>query len=77
MADDDHTAQLMKGAAAWNAWRDENLNVGNPNLLGANLSGANLYGANLGGGQALWGEPQQGEALRGEPPWCRSLKREP
>jgi hypothetical protein len=24
MANDDHIAQLKKGVAAWNAWRDEN-----------------------------------------------------
>jgi hypothetical protein len=23
MSDDDHIAQLMKGVAAWNTWRDE------------------------------------------------------
>jgi Pentapeptide repeats (8 copies) len=47
MADDDHLAQLMKGVAAWNAWRDENSNVQRPNLNGANLAGANLRAADF------------------------------
>jgi pentapeptide repeat protein len=46
MANDDHIAQLMKGVAAWNAWRDENPNI-RPDLSGANLNGANLSGAKL------------------------------
>ena len=52
MADNDHIAQLMKGVAAWNAWRVESpdtVSVRRPNLMGANLSGANLIGANLSG----------------------------
>ena len=48
MANDDHIAQLMKGPAAWNAWRDKNPDI-IPNLSGAKLSGANLSGANLSG----------------------------
>jgi uncharacterized protein YjbI with pentapeptide repeats len=46
MANDDHIAQLMKGVAAWNAWRDENSKI-RPDLSVANLSGANLREANL------------------------------
>jgi hypothetical protein len=42
MANDDHVAQLLKGAAAWNAWRDENPNVLRPNLREANLSEVDL-----------------------------------
>lgn len=61
MANDDHVAQLNKGVAAWNAWRDEKLstipNLGEANfdradlcradLRGAKLRGANLIGADL------------------------------
>lgn len=43
MAKHDHVARLMKGAAAWNPWRDKN-----PNVLRLNLSRAILSGANLG-----------------------------
>jgi hypothetical protein len=46
LANDDHTDQLLKGVAAWNAWRDENANI-DPNLTRANLTGANLTGADL------------------------------
>jgi len=38
MANDDHIAQLKKGVAAWNAWRDENPEI-LPNLREADLSG--------------------------------------
>ena len=38
MANDDHVAQLRKGAVAWNAWRRENPNI-RPNLYQANLTG--------------------------------------
>jgi uncharacterized protein YjbI with pentapeptide repeats len=41
MANDDHIAQLKKGVAAWNAWREENRDV-RPDLSGAELRGANL-----------------------------------
>jgi hypothetical protein len=47
MADDDHIAQLIKGAAAWNTWRDENPDI-HPDLGGADLTKANLSGAHLG-----------------------------
>jgi uncharacterized protein YjbI with pentapeptide repeats len=47
MANDAHAAALMKGAAAWNAWRNENPDVLHPNLSGADLRGANLAGAML------------------------------
>jgi hypothetical protein len=46
MANDDHIAQLRKGAAAWNAWREENPDI-LPDLSGADLSGADLSGADL------------------------------
>jgi hypothetical protein len=39
MANDEHVAMLKKGVAAWNAWRDENLDI-LPDLRGADLSGA-------------------------------------
>jgi uncharacterized protein YjbI with pentapeptide repeats len=45
MPNPDHVAQLMKGVAAWNAWREENPEP--PDLSGANLSRANLSEANL------------------------------
>jgi Pentapeptide repeats (8 copies) len=46
MANPDHIAKLMKGAKAWNAWREENPDV-QPDLLKADLSGADLSKANL------------------------------
>jgi uncharacterized protein YjbI with pentapeptide repeats len=46
MADPDHIAQLMKGAAAWNAWRRENRDIV-PDLSQANLSRAHLSEAYL------------------------------
>jgi Pentapeptide repeats (8 copies) len=62
MANDDHIAQLKKGAPAWNAWREENrihvdlsgaplsgAALSGTNLDEANLSGANLFKANLSG----------------------------
>jgi Pentapeptide repeats (8 copies) len=52
MANDEHVAMLKKGVKPWNAWRDENPQVG-VDLIGANLSGANLSGANLGGADLL------------------------
>ena len=88
MADDDHFAQLMKGVAAWNAWRDEN-NVLHPILHGvdlhgadlseADLSGASLSGANPNGrGTPPRGGPYRGTALphgpqRGEPLRCHRI----
>jgi hypothetical protein len=48
MANDDHIAQLKKGVAAWNAWRQENPDI-RPDLSGANLFQAKLDGANLSG----------------------------
>jgi uncharacterized protein YjbI with pentapeptide repeats len=48
MANDDHTAQLMRGVPAWNAWRDENPDI-RPDLNGADLSQANLSEADLRG----------------------------
>jgi uncharacterized protein YjbI with pentapeptide repeats len=49
MANPDHIAQLMKGVAAWNAWRD-NTNLIEVDLSRADLSRADLTGANLSGG---------------------------
>jgi len=46
MADSDHVAQLMKGSAAWNAWRAENPNI-RPDLIMADLEGADLYRTDL------------------------------
>jgi len=55
MANPDHIAQLMKGVAAWNAWRAENpsgayggwADLGRVDLREAKLMEANLSGANL------------------------------
>jgi hypothetical protein len=49
MANDEHVALINQGVAAWNAWRDKNLNILHPDLDGANLTQANLRGANLRG----------------------------
>jgi hypothetical protein len=46
MAHPDHIALLKKGAAAWNAWHNENSHP-QPQLFGARLSGENLRGAKL------------------------------
>jgi uncharacterized protein YjbI with pentapeptide repeats len=46
MANDEHVAQLKKGVAAWNAWRDENPDT-HPDLSGADLGGEDLSLANL------------------------------
>ena len=46
MEDDDHIAQLGRGLAHWNAWRDENVNI-RPDLSEAKLSKASVGGANL------------------------------
>jgi uncharacterized protein YjbI with pentapeptide repeats len=48
VANEDHIAQLNKGVAAWNAWREKYLDI-RPDLRGANLRGADLHGAHLGG----------------------------
>jgi len=46
MSDHDHIAQLMKGVAAWNTWRDENPDI-HPDLGEADLTKANLSGAHV------------------------------
>jgi hypothetical protein len=46
MANDDHIAQLMKGVADWNAWRNKNPNI-RPDFVKAKLFKRNLNGANL------------------------------
>jgi hypothetical protein len=46
MANDEHVALLMKGVAAWNAWRHENPDI-RPDLYQASLSGADLHEADL------------------------------
>lgn len=51
MANDDHVTQLMKGVSAWNAWREENPDVLNPDLAWADLFGADLVEANLVGAE--------------------------
>jgi hypothetical protein len=38
MANPDHIDQLMKGVAAWNAWREEKPSI-SPDLSDASLSG--------------------------------------
>jgi hypothetical protein len=53
MANDEHVAILKQAVAAWNAWRDENPHVVQPDLNGANLRGANLGGANLSGANLI------------------------
>jgi hypothetical protein len=42
MANPDHIAQLKKGVAGWNAWRDANPNIRAPDLSNADLAEANL-----------------------------------
>jgi uncharacterized protein YjbI with pentapeptide repeats len=63
MANNDHIAQLTKGAAAWNAWRDATLDILQPDFSGANLIVANLGGANLSGAM-LFGANLIGADLR-------------
>ncbi len=46
MANPEHLANLMKGAEAWNTWRDKHPDVV-PDLTGANLQQANLRNVNL------------------------------
>jgi Pentapeptide repeats (8 copies) len=53
MADDDHIAQLAKGPAHWNAWREENANI-RPDFSDAKLSKADLGGANLTRADLSW-----------------------
>jgi uncharacterized protein YjbI with pentapeptide repeats len=48
MANEEHVAQLGKGPAMWNAWRNENPDI-RPNLSGADLRQEGLGGAHLGG----------------------------
>jgi uncharacterized protein YjbI with pentapeptide repeats len=47
MADEEHLALLRQGRDAWNAWREQNQDVIDPDLSGAYLESANLCGANL------------------------------
>src|SRR5215831_9849097 len=62
MPSDEHVALIRKGAAAWNAWRNERdeapdlsraglrgLNLSRADLQGADLRGTNLSQANLSG----------------------------
>jgi uncharacterized protein YjbI with pentapeptide repeats len=46
MANDEHLAVLMKGAAAWNEWRSDNNGI-HPDLSTADLSERDLSGYNL------------------------------
>jgi uncharacterized protein YjbI with pentapeptide repeats len=48
MGNPDHLAQLKKGVAAWNTWRQENPDI-HPDLSEANLRDADLHKANLTG----------------------------
>lgn len=67
MANDEHVALLKQGAAAWNAWRQENRDIpldlsgasfnvvlGDADLIGANLSGADLRMADLSGARITY-----------------------
>jgi len=54
MANDDHTARLMKGWAAWNAWREDNPDVRQPHLVKAFLAGADFRG-----GEPRWRGPSR------------------
>ena len=47
MANKKHIASLNQGVDAWNAWRQENLDISHPDFYGADLSGANLGEADL------------------------------
>jgi Pentapeptide repeats (8 copies) len=47
MANDEHVAILEKGVAAWNAWRDENADIPQPDLSRADLTEANLRETSL------------------------------
>jgi hypothetical protein len=53
MANEEHVAQLKKGAVSWKAWRGEN-----PKTC-PDLSEANLRGANLGAASAIKLQPPQ------------------
>jgi uncharacterized protein YjbI with pentapeptide repeats len=46
MANPDHIDQLMKGVAAWNAWREENPSI-SPDLSDASLIRTDLRHAQL------------------------------
>jgi Pentapeptide repeats (8 copies) len=46
MADPSHIVELLKGANAWRAWRDQNPSI-RPDLVGATLMGNNLSGVDL------------------------------
>jgi hypothetical protein len=54
MANDEHIAILKNGVAAWNKWRNENLDV-RPDLVNADLRKAALNAAEL--GVWNWREP--------------------
>jgi uncharacterized protein YjbI with pentapeptide repeats len=49
MADEEHLKILRQGVAAWNKWREQNPELGHPDLLEAELSMANLSDAFLSG----------------------------
>jgi Pentapeptide repeats (8 copies) len=62
MANEEHVAQLLKGAPSWNAWRGENRGIG-PDLSKADLRGADLSRADL-SGASLIGAKLSGASLR-------------
>ena len=47
MANEEQLENILKGAAAWNDWREKHPDSPDPDLSGALLSGANLSGAKL------------------------------
>jgi TIR domain/Pentapeptide repeats (8 copies) len=47
MANEEHLARLKQGVATWNAWRDKNRRLVQPDLGGADLFRADLREANL------------------------------
>jgi uncharacterized protein YjbI with pentapeptide repeats len=62
MANDDHIAQLKKGMAAWNAWRDETRTASHPpDWRGADLPGADLRRARLDEADLRWANLSQAD----------------
>jgi hypothetical protein len=83
MSNPDHIAQIKKGVAAWNAWRDEDP-TSSPDLSEAHLDYETLSGANLSevflqdaklGGANLSGAKLNGATLIGAYLWGADLSR--